>query len=133
TMRKPLLLMVAAVTGAVGCDNGQTNVLGGVSAIAYIQRTPADTGNVFDYTGGGNNGNLFTLTPPTASGVKKNLTNWTGGDVNSLDLSFDAREIAFSGRAPGDNNYHLYRINVDGSNPCDAAKGKGSAGACQIT
>ncbi|HEX6835186.1 MAG TPA: hypothetical protein VF334_01370, partial [Polyangia bacterium] len=132
-MRKQLILMAAAVAGAVGCDNGQTNVLGGVSAIAYIQRTPADTGNVFDYTGGGTDGNVFTLSPPTASGVKKNLTNWSGGDVNAMDLSFDAREIAFSGKAPGDDRYHIFRINVDGTNPCDAAMGKVSQGPCQIT
>jgi Hydrazine synthase alpha subunit middle domain len=132
-MRKPLLLMAMATLPAVGCDNGQTNVLGGVPAIAYISRTPADTGNVFDYTGGGKDGNLFTLTPPTASGVKKNLTNWSGGDVNALDLSFDAREIVFSGKAPGDDRYHIFRINVDGTNPCDAAAGKVSQGPCQIT
>jgi hypothetical protein len=135
-MRKQQLLWMATAAlglGAVGCDNGQTNVLGGVSAIAYIQRTPADTGNVFDYTGGGTDGNLFTLTPPTASGVKKNLTNWAGGDVNALDLSFDAREIIFSGKAPGADRYHVFRVNVDGSNPCDAAIGKISQGPCQIT
>src|SRR5579871_2430824 len=91
-----------------GCSQGDQNVLGGVPSIVYISRTVDSTGNVFDYTGGGKDGNLFTLTPPTASGVKKNLTNWSGGDVNSLDLSFDAREIAFSGRAPSDMNYHLY-------------------------
>jgi hypothetical protein len=135
-MRKQQLLWMATAAlglGAVGCDNGQTNVLGGVSAIAYIQRTPADTGNVFDYTGGGTDGNLFTLTPPNAAGVKKNLTNWAGGDVNALDLSFDARELIFSGKAPGADRYHIFRVNVDGSNPCDAAIGKVSQGPCQIT
>jgi hypothetical protein len=133
-MRKQLLtLAMAAALPAVGCNSGQTNVLGGVPAIAYISRTPADTGNVFDYTGGGTDGNIFTLTPPTASGVKKNLTNWQGGDVNAMDLSFDAREIVFSGKAPGDDHYHIFRINVDGSNPCDAAMGTVSQGPCQIT
>ncbi len=132
-MRKALLLMATAALGVVGCNSGQTNVLGGVSAIAYIQRTPADTGNVFDYTGGGTDGNIFTLSPPTASGVKKNLTSWSGGDVNAMDLSFDAREIVFSGKAPGDDRYHIFRVNVDGSNPCDAAQGKVSQGPCQIT
>ncbi|MFI5289747.1 MAG: hypothetical protein ACHQ17_08860, partial [Polyangia bacterium] len=52
---------------------------------------------------------------------------------NSVDLSFDARELVFSGKAPGDDNYHIYRVNVDGSNPCDAAMGKVSVGACQVT
>ncbi|MDB4969663.1 MAG: hypothetical protein JWN44_5352 [Myxococcales bacterium] len=133
-MRKPLItLALAAALPIAGCDNGQTNVLGGVPAIAYISRTPADTGNVFDYTGGGTDGNLFTLTPPTASGVKKNLTNWAGGDVNALDLSFDARELVFSGKAPGEERYHIFRINVDGTNPCDAAQGKVTVGPCQVT
>lgn len=132
-MRKPLLLAMAAVLPALGCNNGQTNVLGGVPAIAYISRAPADTGNVFDYTGGGMEGNLYTLTPPTASGVRKNLTGWTGGDVNALDVSFDAREIVFSGKAPGDDRYHIFRVNVDGTNPCDAAQGKVSNGPCQVT
>lgn len=135
-MRKQLLTLAvaaAAALPAVGCNSGQTNVLGGVPAIAYISRTPEDTGNVFEYTGGGKDGNIFTLTPPTASGVKKNLTNWQGGDVNAMDLSFDAREIVFSGKAPGDDHYHIFRINVDGTNPCDAAMGKVSQGPCQIT
>jgi hypothetical protein len=128
-----LLPVACCLLASSGCDNGQTNVLGGVSAIAYIQRTPAETGNVFDYTGGGTDGNVFTLTPPTASGKKKNLTNWTGGDVNAMDLSFDAREIVFSGKAPTADRYHIFRVNVDGSNPCDAAIGKVSQGPCQIT
>src|SRR5207244_2226852 len=102
-----------------GCADGQSNLLAGIRSIAYVQRTVKDTGNVFDYAAGGTDGNLFTLTPPTASGVKKNLTRWQGGDVNSVDLSFDARELAFSGRAPGEDHYHLFRINVDGTNPCD--------------
>jgi len=125
-------MMVAA--GVVGChDDSTSTVLGGVPAIVYISHTVDATGNVFDYKQGGTDGNLFTLTPPTASGVKKNITNWSGGDVQSLDLSFDAREVAFAGKAPGDTSYHIYRINVDGTNPCDAAKGKVTQGLCQIT
>jgi hypothetical protein len=131
-MRKLLTLAMAAAV-PLGCDSGQTNVLGGVPAIAYISRSPVDTGNVFSYTGDGKDGNIFTLTPPTASGVRKNITNWQGGDVNSMDLSFDGRELVFSGRAPGDDKYHIFRINVDGTNSCDAAKGKVSYGPCQIT
>jgi hypothetical protein len=128
-MRKhliPLLLLA-------GCDSGGTNVLGGVPSMIYIQRTVEETGNVFDYAGGGSKANLFSLTPPTASGVKKNLTNWTDGDVTAVDLSFDARELVFSGRAPGEERYHVFRINVDGTNPCDAALGKATVGPCQVT
>src|SRR4030095_16829308 len=132
TMRKHLIPLVA-LAACAGCDDGGSNVLGGVPAIVYLQRTVQATGNVFEYAGGGTNGNLWKLTPPTASGERVNLTNWVGGDVNALDLSFDAREVVFSGRRPGDDNYHIYRITVDGMNPCDAAKGKDTVGPCQIT
>ena len=133
-MRKSLFLMFAVGMGAIaGCDDGQANVLGGIPSIAYLQRAPAGTGNVFDYLSGGGNDNIFTLTPPTATGTKKNLTQWTNASINSFDLSFDAREIVFSAEAPGDDHYHLYRIGVDGTNPCDAALGKVTMGACQIT
>jgi hypothetical protein len=127
----PILLLAGA--GLVGCDDGQSNVLGGVQSIVYIQRTVDGTGNVFDYTSGGTDANLFVLSPPTASGTKKNLTNWQGAQIVALDLSFDAREIAFSARAPGDDHFHIWRINVDGTNPCDAAMGKQTVGACQVT
>jgi hypothetical protein len=115
-----------------GCSNGD-GVLAGIQSIVYIQRTDQSTGNVFDYLGSGTDANLFTLSPPSASGVRTNLTNWQGADIQSADLSFDAREIAFAARGPGDSNFHIWRINVDGSNPCDAAAGKQTLGACQIT
>ncbi len=126
----PILLVVVG-----GCDSSSPPPIppGSMDAIAYIQRGPSGLGNVFDYSEGGDGSNLFTLTPPSPSGVKKNLTNWTGGDINALDVSFDAREIVLSGKAPMDSNYHLYRVNVDGTNPCDAALGKVTQGPCQIT
>jgi hypothetical protein len=130
----PILLMAGAgLVAGPGCDDGQANVLGGVQSIVYIQRTVDGTGNVFDYRSGGTDANLFVLSPPTASGTRKNLTNWKGAQIVALDLSFDAREIAFSAKAPGDDNFHIWRINVDGTNPCDAAMGKVSMGACQVT
>jgi hypothetical protein len=135
-MRKLLILTIAVGTGAAGisgCDNGSQNVLGGIPSMAYLSRGAAETGNVFDYEVGGLSDNLFTLTPPTATGTKKNITQWTGASINSYDLSFDAREFVISAKAPNDTNYHLYRIGVDGSNPCDAAAGKVSMGVCQIT
>jgi hypothetical protein len=133
-MRKSLLLVLAVGSGAIaGCDSGQANVLDGIPSIAYLQRAPSGTGNVFDYLSGGGNDNLYTLTPPTASGVKKNLTNWKNASINSFDLSFDAREMVFSAQAPGDDHYHIYRIGIDGTNPCDAAAGKVSQGPCQVT
>ena len=124
---------LSGLASLAGCSDGNSNVLGGVASIAYISQDAIEPGNVFDYTNGGHHGNIFTLTPPTASGVKKNITNWADASINSFDVSFDAREIVLSARAPGDDHFHVYRVNVDGSNPCDAAKGIVSVGACQIT
>ncbi len=134
-MRKPLLVVLVAPMAwvAVGCSNNEPNILGGVPAIAYLSRAALSPGNVFDYAATSGSANIFTLTPPTASGKKTNVTNWTNGDIMSFDVSFDAREIAFSGKAPGEGNFHIYRINIDGSNPCDAAVGKATKGACQLT
>lgn len=132
---KSLRVAALAVCATVaGCADEQPNLLDGVPSIAYLQRTPMETGNVFDYTSGAKGADIWTLTPPTASGVRKNLTNWgEGGDIQSFDVSFDGRELLFSGRAADDNNFHVYRINVDGTNPCDAAAGKVTQGACQVT
>ncbi len=132
-MRKSLLVVLVAPL-MVGCGSKRPNILSGVQSIAYLQRAPiSDPGNVFDYSAGAGKANIFTLTPPAPDGKKVNVTNWTGGDIMSMDVSFDGREIAFSGKASGDSNFHIYRINVDSTNPCDAALGKVSQGACQIT
>ena len=79
--------------------------------------------------------NLFTLTPPTASGREEEPHQLArAADVNAIDLSFDAREIVFSAQAPERRpTTTSIRINVDGTNPCDAAVGKVSTGPCQIT
>ncbi len=127
--------LLSAGCGHSEGSSGQAPTTGGLSAIVYVQRAPADTGNVFDYQNGAGGANLFSLTPPSASGSKKNLTNFDkAADINSLDLSFDARELVFSARLAGaDDHFHLFRVNVDGSNPCDAVNNKVSQGPCQIT
>src|SRR6476659_9115050 len=100
-------IAVLVFAGVTGCSDSGSQVLGGVPSIAYISQDSIEPGNVFDYQNGGRHGNIFTLTPPTASGVKKNLTSWEDGSINAMDLSFDAREIVFSGRAPKDDHYHV--------------------------
>jgi hypothetical protein len=115
------------------CSDGQPTDLAGVQAIAYIQRSAADTGNVFDYTRDSadtDQSNIYILSPPSASGKRVNITNFgAGSDIMAMDLSFDATEIVFSARRTSDDNYHLYLINVDGTNPVMM----GQAGPQQIT
>ncbi len=129
--RAPLALIVAGA--AVGCSDAQPTDLAGIQAIAFIQRAAHETGNVFDYARDGSptdQADIYVLSPPSASGQRRNLTNLPmGSDIQAMDLSFDASEIVFSARLAPDDPYHLFRINVDGTNPCEMGK----TGACQIT
>ncbi len=40
----------------------------------------------------------------------------SGSDVQSYDLSFDAKSVVFSAQLPGDDSYQIYSINLDGTN-----------------
>ena len=104
-----------------------------VQAITFLQRTPRnDDGNVFDYANFVPGGRLSMLSPPSADGkltvVFPNAATCaqidpddvdncvSGSDVQSYDLSFDAKSVVFSARLPGDGNYQIYSINLDGTN-----------------
>jgi hypothetical protein len=113
-----------------------------VQAITFLQRTPRnDDGNVFDYNNFVAGGRLVMLSPPSANGtltvVFPNTATCTqlltppGGaapsqgdvdncvsqsDVQSYDLSFDAKSVVMSAQLPGDGSYQLYSINLDGTN-----------------
>ena len=125
--------------GVVGCgDNGPSDsVLPGVSALVFVGRafrqpgpdgvlgTADDThdvsggsGQVIDYLRYTPGGGVFVLEPPTPDGTLRNLTadaGFEGVDVNGLDLSFDARQVVFTMRHAGDDRYHVYLANLDGS------------------
>jgi hypothetical protein len=91
-----------------------------VSAIVFLQRAPrTGTGNVFDYTSYVPGGKLMKLEPPSANGKLTNLTSATefeGADIMSYDLSFDAKAVVFSARLADSGNYHLFSMNLDGTN-----------------
>ncbi len=114
-----------------------------VQAITFLQRTPRnDDGNVFDYANFVPGGRLSMLSPPSADGqltvifpntatctaLLKNMDGTdgsptdiancvSGSDVQSYDLSFDAKSVVFSARLPGDDSYQIYSINLDATNP----------------
>ena len=77
-------------------------------------------------------GRLSMLSPPSADGKltvifpnaatcaqidPNDVDNCvSGSDVQSYDLSFDAKSVVFSAQLPGDGSYQIYSINLDGTN-----------------
>jgi hypothetical protein len=93
-----------------------------VSAIVFLQRAPRNdgVGNVFDYTSFVPGAQLVKLSPPAADGQRTVLTNhamFSGCDIMSWDLSFDAQTIVLSARLANEPHYQLFVMNADGSNP----------------
>jgi hypothetical protein len=127
TLGLALLAVSAAGFGSSGCstkstsNGGSTGALPAeVQAIVFIQRVPrSDGGNVFDYTSYEPGGRLVMLSPPSADGQLTVLTSdpmFKDADVMSYDLSFDAKSIVFSARLQMTNQYHLFSMNLDGTN-----------------
>ena len=59
-------------------------------------------------------GGIYRLSPARPDGRVTEIVNAGDGVIMDLDLSCDAREIAFSWRRPG-KPYHIFRANADGS------------------
>lgn len=130
--RSALAPILALVTLAWGCDGGTgESVLPGVEALVFVQRAYDRGDGTHDVTGGNGQtidyrryvpgGGVYVLEPPTPDGTLRNLTESIGGvelegvDINGIDLSFDGRQVAMSMRHAGDNRYHIYVANIDGS------------------
>jgi hypothetical protein len=132
-MRKAIAVGSLALllgVGVVGCSDGggTEGVLPGVNALVFARRPyiSADgshnlggMGNVFDYLRyepGNGEGGVFVLEPPTPDGTLRNLTeDFEMVDISGLDLSFDAKQVVFSMRHAGDDLYHIYIANIDGT------------------
>ncbi|MGD0088364.1 MAG: hypothetical protein ABSE73_00410 [Planctomycetota bacterium] len=89
----------------------------GFKTLLVIQRKELNPSHVYTYhcegfqTGGG----LYLFTPDDKAGQMKELVASPQGEILDCDLSYDAQEILFSWRKTGNDTYHLYRINVDGT------------------
>lgn len=123
----PLVALVAPLLVA-GCksSDAKNGVLPGVQALLFVKRAYVEADGSHNVSGGNRQtidylrytpgGGLFVLSPPTPSGHLRELTaGFEEVDVNGIDLSFDAKKVAFSMRRKGDDHYHLYVANVDGS------------------
>ena len=115
-------LLATVAAAAVGCnDKPVSPIPPDVKAIVFLQRVPRNNqmGNVFDYTSYEPGGRIVKLEPPSADGQLTVLTAdpmWQGADFMSWDLSFDAQSIVCSARLADANRYHLFSMNVDGTN-----------------
>ncbi len=125
-----LALWSALSVGAAACttEPKDQGILPGVNSVVFVKRAYLRPDGSHEVTGGmgqvvdyerynpGEGAGLFVLTPPSPNGKLRNLTeNFKGVDINGLDLSFDAKKVVFSMRTEGDNRYHIYLANVDGS------------------
>ncbi len=60
--------------------------------------------------------NLYTLTPPRADGVLKNLTQLSNGEVQGLEVSFDGTKLLFAMRRDKSRDgFHVFEVHPDGS------------------
>jgi HEAT repeat protein len=59
--------------------------------------------------------NLYALVPARPDGKLTRLTHLTSGAVFRPEPSFDGQKVLFSMRRDGEDWFHLYEINVDGS------------------
>jgi hypothetical protein len=116
------LLATGIAAGACSKDNSPGPVPADVTSIMFLQRIArTDTGNVFDYTSYKPGARLVTLTPPSADGKLAVLTttdtqfNFDTADIMSYDLSFDAKSVVFSAKLTESDRFHLYSMNLDGT------------------
>src|SRR6187549_1782359 len=99
----------------VGCSNDDnTGPLGNVDSLVILQRPKRnDMGDIFQYTSYVPTARLVKLSPPTADGTitvlccDKAGAEFANIDISSYDISFDAKQIVFSGKLSGNERYGL--------------------------
>ena len=115
--------VIAAVSWSgllIGCGgDDNTGPLGSVDALVILQRPKRnDMGDIFQYTSYIPGARLVKLSPPTADGKQITICCDKAGpeyaniDISSYDISFDAKEIVFSGRLKGGERYGLFRLTI---------------------
>jgi hypothetical protein len=114
-----VLLVASSCTSGSQATSDSEAALRSVGAIAILQRAPrmSSVGDVFQYTSYVPGARLVKLAPPTANGTRTTLCcdqfpEMAGLDIQSYDVSFDARSIVFSGRITGDDHYGLYLVTL---------------------
>ncbi len=130
---RALLPLAVPLVAALGCSTSTDKIASpgvpaDVESIIFLQRVARNEGmgNVFDYTGYSPGGRIVKLSPPAPNGQLTVLTAnpmFADADFMSWDLSFDARVLVFSARLKSAKNYHLFTMNVDGTQPHQLTEG----------
>lgn len=131
TYMKTIAIATTLLTAAgAGCGSDDTSgPLGNVDSLVILQRPKRnDMGDIFQYTSykpkteSGTNARLVKLEPPTADGTLTVLCCDKAGpeyaniDISGYDISFDAKQIVFSGKLAANQNYGLFLLTIaDGS------------------
>jgi hypothetical protein len=104
----------------VACGGEDPGPLDGVDSIVFLQRPKRnEMGDIFQYTSYVPTGRLVKLSPPTADGQLTEICCGSAGaefqniDISGYDLSFDAKEIVFSGRLAGAQAYGLFVVEIE--------------------
>lgn len=115
---------VVAATGGVGCGSDGDGPLANVDSLIILQRPKRnDVGDIFQYTSYKAGAKLVKLSPPTADGKLEvvccdQFPGFENIDISGYDISFDAKEIVFSGALSGSERYGLFIMNIaDGTAP----------------
>lgn len=131
TYMKTIAIGTALLTAAgAGCgSDDNSGPLGNVDSLVILQRPKRnDMGDIFQYTSykpkteSGVNARLIKLEPPTADGTQVVICcdqagpEYANVDISGYDISFDAKQIVFSGKLSGNTNYGLFILTLaDGS------------------
>ena len=89
----------------------------GFDRLLVIKRRVLNPSHVYTRhcEGFGAGGGLYVLSPPRPDGKLTELVASPEGQILDMDLSCDGRQVLFSWRRSGKEGYHVFRINVDGS------------------
>ncbi len=107
---------------AAGLAAGQL----GFSKLVLIQRREINPTHVYTQhvEGFGPGGGLYVWTVGKDGGSLQQLVATPQGQILDCDLSYDAKEILFSWKQNGEDSYHLYTINTDGTDLKQLTEGK---------
>ncbi len=107
----------ASALPACNSDDGG-GALGDVKSLVFIQRAKRnEMGDIFQYTSYLPGGRIVELSPPTADGKLTvlccdGIPGFEKVDISTYDLSFDAKQIVFSGKLDGNQRYGLFLLTL---------------------
>ena len=116
----------------------------GFRDILVVKRHPLDISHVYVYhvEGFQKGGGIYVFSPEENGGKLRCVVDSTDGMISTADLSYDGKEIVFAWKRGGlvrcnpvahiedidrsvsDNNYQIFRVNIDGSGLVQLTEGQ---------